>query len=209
MQDILDDTVWDTRTGRWVDVATYDPFIWDTSLEGWTLKQINKRYWALENEYTIDDVVQECRCKFLAIKAKYKIENQEHGMSLYMRSVSNLLHDLAAKATKHGTTFSCRQMFAAEGVGSDCIYDQVPDTHQYMEEVEFLHALAKTSDEFKLILANADWNTCETRRLRKHRVRNANDDLPERETTNQLLCRLAQVNHLQYDLHSELLQVTS
>jgi len=179
-------------------------FIFDEPCDKWTKKLINKYMWAMRADTEFSDLYNECYIKFLVITdGRYEIENQRHGMSLYMVSCVNRMNDLAAKACRYAKQFAGMKALLVGRKYSDSVsaiahldahYVTCETQQRQIEEFELRGVV---SDPMRSLIDDS-WDF--TRRVRKTRKKRDGG----RETTNELLCRLARVSSNEYDLRTEL-----
>lgn len=168
-------------------------FEFDEPCAKWTTALVDKYLWAVSPQYEFGDLYQECYVKFLKINdGRYVIENQKHGMSLYMTSCVNRMSDVYKK--------SRRQVVAISEIHTE---DGWSEMEQGLEDPEDKFAALFVAEEMspplQRLFERSSWEQ-NIRRVRRNLV-NSNG---QRETTNQFLCRLAGVDANVYDLRGEL-----
>ncbi len=170
-------------------------FEFDEGCEKWTRVLVNKYLWAVSPHYEFSDLFAECYEKFLKITdGRYDIKNQAHGMSLYMRAVTNRMRDIFKKCrarpriqTEFKLPFTGEWMFLLE------FSDDPQDQYAEIDLDE------EMSPPLRRLFERSSWEA-NIKRCRYNQV----NTIGQRETTNQLLCRLAGVDPNVYDLRSEL-----
>ena len=72
----------------------------DKGMEGWTRKFLSRQLWRVEGTYEFDDLLSEAWLVLDKVSRKYTDVTEKHLMSLYQRSLSNRMHDLANEVTR-------------------------------------------------------------------------------------------------------------
>lgn len=169
-------------------------FEFDEPCAIWTAKLVDKYLWGVSPHYEACDLYQECYLKFLKIiDGRYDIENQRHGMSLYMTAAVNRMNDLFKRCRKRITTESELEEYEDGWSRLDAAIDD-PD-----DRFAAFFLLEEMSPPLQRLFERSSWEQ-NIRRVRRNLV-NSNG---QRETTNQFLCRLAGVDANVYDLRGEL-----
>lgn len=168
-------------------------FEFDKPCEKWTHSFIKKSMWAIGADWEHNDLFQECYVRYLMVVQKYEIKNQRHGMSLYMTACHNRFCDLRKARPK-------QELFLMDFVRWEAgSFSQ--DPYDHLEEVEISEEL---SPPLARLFDRANWDyikpLCRRCKIRKDETR---------ETTNQMMCRLAGVDDKRFDLRGELNQIVN
>ncbi len=169
-------------------------FEFDEPCANWTKLTVNKYLWAVSPDYEFCDLFHECYLKFLKINdGRYVIENQRHGMSLYMRASNNRLKDIYKRCQARPVIITEIEDEDGELVRMDNLIEDGLDHFAALDVEE------EMSPPLRLLFERSSWEE-NIWRVRNHRTNSAG----QRETTNHLLCRLAGVDPKVYNLRGEL-----
>jgi len=168
-------------------------FEFDQSCEKWTHQFIKKSSWALPADYEQSDLFNECYIKYLVVVQKYEIQNQRHGMALYMTACVNRFWALRKKRRKQWNV-------------NESVTQIAPLVRRFRGGLgdygEVILRCEKLSPTLAQLFKNANWD--DARALcRKCKVRKDGT----RETTNDMMCRLAGVDSTKFDLRGELSEI--
>ncbi len=185
---------------------------WKGTIEGLTWNLIKGHRWRFRGFFDDDDLYQECYIAFLRCVERYPhVIEAPHFVALYRRVVENHFHKLSRVATNarsERTGLKSRgQGGEQDHTGALDLVAVVPSIDDRRDE-EFAERLKSAPFELQQLVAALD----KKGRPRKHRrereavvtIGGRTTFLAARETTNQLLCRIAGFDPQKVDLRTPL-----
>ena len=150
----------------------YDPK-WNGEVVGYAVKYLANNAWRVTPEHELDDLFQESYLLFVRLQERYDFKTASHFMAMWKRCLVNMIGNMAAVRT-------CRREVHLRGRWKtmECRPDVSTEWDRHLDEApEYVHRLVSEAE-----------NRGTKRRCRFRRLSSGN-----RETTNEHLCRVANV----------------
>jgi hypothetical protein len=168
--------------------CSYSP-TWEGPIEGWTVNYLKNQAWRTEPEMDLDDLVQEAFLIFDKCAGAYpRVTSPSHFMSLYKTSIINRVHRLAGNRSRRKEVHVTGKNEEGELVDG---LELIPTGFEEQEDVEIRLLMEDLPGPIFRVLKAAMDGDLEQEFVRSEGIR---------ETTNQFLCRIAEIDSSQFNI---------
>lgn len=163
----------------------------DAGARGWLVKTAVKNYWRVQSRYELDDLIQDGFLCWAKVRARYpKVKDRPHVMRLFQVTYINHIHSLAKCVTRKR-----EQLVPTGDMGSEAFWDAVLPADCDLMQINVVGHVPAVVVRALSILSRPG---ADRRLSAQYRVRPDGS----RETLNERLCRVLDLDHKTIDMVS-------
>lgn len=185
---------------------------WQGAIEAWSRNFASINRWRMPTDMDYEDLVQELWLLFHKVSTKYDdVTNPKHFMRLFQTTVRNWSIKQAWNRTgrkeRGGATVRTGVGSDGQGAGSS-VYERTPSGMDHMQQVEYKMLLDDCPAELRPLVSKLVQQVEQegAKVARRTFLRSRKQASGERETTNDRICRMCNVDPCEYDLRAMLVR---